>query len=448
MTNSIRCEICHDDLKELTVQLRQLHYEQHFEEGELSGIAASPSPTSPSTSTSTSSKIAKPKRWLAKPRKFFKENDVFWYPSQEGRPPPNYTPGIDPPPLFLVQVFDTDAPRSHTASKETVFIQHEAWDMTWGCGYRNFLMACACLMVHPFQPMYFPLLDDPVPPSVRNLQGWIEDAWDKGFDTEGKAQLKHLVGTRKWIGTADLWVAFSSRGIPAELVDFTDASNVQMVIDWIVNYFSPPESAGQGSRNAFQALVSTNPVTVTDKPPIILQHAGHSRSIVGYEVNRQGEVNLLAFDSGTCLPKEIREMALSLHKSASDDNDKENNKRKMNLEVSSPNPKRQRSCKFEDDEVVIVGSTVQGDDDEIIYTGSNSPLKKAEGSKSGLSGPSKSNTPGGKTFDYKGIVRHFRLGSKKLGKNKQYQILYFPMTEPLSDSEIRSRKVVTSTKIC
>ena len=35
-----------------------------------------------------------------------------------------------------------------------------------------------------------------------------------GFDPEGKGQLKKLLGTRKWIGTADIWVAFSSRGIP------------------------------------------------------------------------------------------------------------------------------------------------------------------------------------------------------------------------------------------
>lgn len=48
------------------------------------------------------------------------------------------------------------------------------------CRYRNFLMACACLMAHPLQPMYFPLLDTPTSPSIRNLQAWIEDAWKKG----------------------------------------------------------------------------------------------------------------------------------------------------------------------------------------------------------------------------------------------------------------------------
>lgn len=46
--------------------------------------------------------------------------------------------------------------------------------------YRNFLMACTALMDQPFQPMYFPLLDEPVPPSIRNFQSTIEDAWKAG----------------------------------------------------------------------------------------------------------------------------------------------------------------------------------------------------------------------------------------------------------------------------
>jgi hypothetical protein len=113
--------------------------------------------------------------------------------------------------------------------------------------YRNFLMACAALMVQPFQPTYFPLLDHPLSPGVRNLQRMIEAAWEKGdtysrcvdfvyiyfagYDAEGAAQLKRkLLGTSKWLGTAgltkltsltfyfikflDLYVAFVSRGIP------------------------------------------------------------------------------------------------------------------------------------------------------------------------------------------------------------------------------------------
>lgn len=69
--------------------------------------------------------------------------------------------------------------------------------------YRNFLMSCAALMGQDMQPLYFPLLNSPMPPGVRNLQRWIESAWAHGYDEEGAQQLKHkLIGTEKWIGTA------------------------------------------------------------------------------------------------------------------------------------------------------------------------------------------------------------------------------------------------------
>lgn len=42
------------------------------------------------------------------------------------------------------------------------------------------MMACSPLMSQTQQPLYFPLLDEPIPPGVRNLQLWIEDAWSKG----------------------------------------------------------------------------------------------------------------------------------------------------------------------------------------------------------------------------------------------------------------------------
>ena len=42
-------------------------------------------------------------------------------------------------------------------------------------------MACAALMNQQMQSIYFALLDDPIPPGVRNLQHWIEDAWKEGM---------------------------------------------------------------------------------------------------------------------------------------------------------------------------------------------------------------------------------------------------------------------------
>lgn len=85
-----------------------------------------------------------------------------------------------------------------------------------------------------------------------------------------------------------------------ELVDFDlnkHSKDAKPVVDWIVKYFSPSLSQVKVSIN--DALCGASPVTSTDKIPIILQHKGHSRTIVGYEVSGKGKVNLLAFDPGS-----------------------------------------------------------------------------------------------------------------------------------------------------
>lgn len=77
-------------------------------------------------------------------------------------------------------------------------------------------MACTALMEQPFEPTYLSLLDDGAsPPSIRNLQRDLEAAWKEGYDKIGAKDLRHsLVGTSKWIGTAELYTAFTRRRIP------------------------------------------------------------------------------------------------------------------------------------------------------------------------------------------------------------------------------------------
>jgi hypothetical protein len=41
-------------------------------------------------------------------------------------------------------------------------------------------MASGALMNQKQQPLYFPLLDSPISPSIRNLQVLIEAAWTEG----------------------------------------------------------------------------------------------------------------------------------------------------------------------------------------------------------------------------------------------------------------------------
>lgn len=99
----------------------------------------------------------------------------------------------------------------------------------------------------------------------------------------------------------------------------------QVLIDWVKRYFVSLEDREQcadekdeepanhhstplnsdGDRSAFDVLMrpETNGaglgevVRQTKKLPLILQHSGHSRTIVGYEETSRG-TNLLLFDPG------------------------------------------------------------------------------------------------------------------------------------------------------
>ena len=86
----------------------------------------------------------------------------------------------------------------------------------------------------------------------------------------------------------------------AELVEFKlESSGVQPLIDWIVAYFSSSSLSQMKDFNArkyIKGVPQGEAIRITERMPIILQHQGHSRTIVGYEVTKKGEVNLLTFD--------------------------------------------------------------------------------------------------------------------------------------------------------
>lgn len=296
-------------------------------------------------------------------------------------------------------------------------------------------MACAALMNQTFQPNYLPLLNEPISPGVRNLQAWIEDAWKAGFDKEGARELKKLVDTKKWIGTADLWVAFSYRGIPAELVDF-DLKNqprgAEVVTDWIVDYFSPKLNTVK-SANIHDALRGASPIVVTDRMPLILQHDGHSRTIIGYEMSKNKKVTLLTFDPSAVLGKDTRDTAISSWSLASSSDDRDKARKRppsSSPPAAHPRTKRARSTSM--------GMMHLDDDEEIFIVPDPQDLRPQEAMKTA------SGSVGTDKTSMRQLLDRFRLDTKKLGK-KEYQILYFPMTEPLTEKRRLGRKMVTST---
>ncbi|KAF9472771.1 DUF1671-domain-containing protein [Pholiota conissans] len=318
---SIRCNFCNDDLTILPLSGREVHYEHHLvNDSTAEGLVAEGSRAFPidldTLSKSSNSRKSRSDTIIGQkvfPKKKFSfktpKADAFWYPAQRTSPPRNYTPGLIPVlrKSLLKSHHSGQLRRAALCYDKTVHIRREIWDASWGCGYRNFLMACAALMSQTQQPMYFPLLDSPLPPSFCRCSKHTS-----GFDTDGKAELKKLIGTKKWVGTADIWVALVSRRIPAELVDFdfrNKERGPETLIDWVVEYFTPKATQTK-SANAFDSIQSY-PIVNTTKMPLILQHDGHSRTVVGYETDRNGITKLLIFDPAYHISDEIRDYAMS-----------------------------------------------------------------------------------------------------------------------------------------
>ncbi|KAK3577412.1 hypothetical protein CHS0354_032260 [Potamilus streckersoni] len=155
-------------------------------------------------------------------------------------------------------------------------------DKGWGCGYRNFQMLLSSLA---HNPTYCKVLFNGTPliPSIPKIQRLIEAAWQKGFDKQGCDQLGGQVfNTSKWIGATEIVATLSSLKIKCQLLDFHHPTGPQgthtKLFEWVKEYFEKPAMF---------------------KPPLYLQHLGHSRTIVGVEEWKDKSLRLLLFDPST-----------------------------------------------------------------------------------------------------------------------------------------------------
>ncbi|XP_076032681.1 zinc finger-containing ubiquitin peptidase 1-like [Oratosquilla oratoria] len=153
-------------------------------------------------------------------------------------------------------------------------------DKGWGCGYRNIQMMLSSLQHHTG---YFArLFSGPnMMPSLSQIQCLIEQAWRKGFDLQGCEQLGgKLSNTRKWIGATEVVTLLSSFRIRCQLIDCyrptgPDGTHPEM-FRWCLEYFSKPAEF---------------------KPPLYLQHQGHSRTVIGVEqLGGNDGIRLLVLD--------------------------------------------------------------------------------------------------------------------------------------------------------
>ncbi|KAH9030674.1 DUF1671-domain-containing protein, partial [Lactarius pseudohatsudake] len=369
--------------------------------------------------------------------------DSFWYHSLDSEPPSNHSPDLIP--LLRKTLLD---------SVQKGATRRAIWDAGWGCGHRNFMMLCAALMDQPTQAAYSSLLSAHTPPSVNSLKVLIEEAWGHGFDPEGAEGFKgKLVGRKKWIGTAELYVAFTYRGIPCQLADFdTPHRKVGPLLDWIRRYFDANSRDHQASPQEWWRGAT----------PVVYQ--GHSRTIIGYEITRDGTTNLLVFDPSVRM-RQLRDVALSSYnlsrkRDVRPNESKYSTARHVVQSLKEPfrshkkratpggrrhgdsSAKRPHSSPLGDDNVIVI------EDSEPEEGASTKVGPQSHDSRTKVEKWLVKTGENIKVLDTKKTLNLFRVDEKKLAKRDKYQVLWFPMEDPLTESDKQARREVISEHVC
>lgn len=137
-------------------------------------------------------------------------------------------------------------------------------------------------------------------PSIFQIQDLIENAWDQGIHEDGRTELGVLRGTRKYIGTPEAQTLFASLGIQWDMQTFKNrpgeppTASENRMYDAVEEYFATAPSVNMQSK-----------VRNTMRPPIYLQHQGHSMTIIGIERQPSGNRNLIVFDPSYGDPSNI-----------------------------------------------------------------------------------------------------------------------------------------------
>ncbi|XP_029452308.1 zinc finger-containing ubiquitin peptidase 1 [Rhinatrema bivittatum] len=170
-------------------------------------------------------------------------------------------------------------------------------DKGWGCGYRNFQMLLSSLLQNA---TYKDILQDYASiPCIPKIQSMIEDAWKEGFDPQGASHFNsRLQGSKAWIGACEIYSLLTCLKLKCRILDFHRATGPggthPRLFQWVWNYYCPGREEGPK-------------VVCTLKPPIYLQHQGHSRTIVGIEERKNRSFCLLIFDPG-CPAKDMQKL--------------------------------------------------------------------------------------------------------------------------------------------
>lgn len=153
------------------------------------------------------------------------------------------------------------------------------------CGYRNIQVVSSYIIGANFEGSHH---FNGKLPSVFDIQDFVEAAWDKGINRQGRIETGGIIGTRKYIGTPEAQAMFVSLGVACDAQGFK-------------NKEQPGKAEAQmlAAVEAYFQKGTCNPedrARCTTLPPIYFQHAGHSMTIIGIEKQKVGGMNLLVFD--------------------------------------------------------------------------------------------------------------------------------------------------------
>ncbi|KAJ9097242.1 hypothetical protein QFC21_004911 [Naganishia friedmannii] len=345
-------------------------------------------------------------------------------------------------------------------------------------------------------------------PRIRTIQTWMKEAWDAGmrfknldgpskfkyspvhlmiigYDPQGLKDFKgSIVGTKKWIGTAgqksfqshsseesltvifpsiDLYALAVSRGI-ASLSKIIDGNYMYTTIDASFAGeldrvdLGPIMRISIGGTNDTSKNTGQGSAIVSAKLPLILQHSGHSRTVVGYEIDDAGETSLIVFDPATSIPRGLRKTALE-HLRDNAEAAVEGfvtpggaivgKRRKLNQQSLRDMMPKSRKEGQSTDPIPVLES-----DEEMDQAGWVRKKTSASGSTEKSASKRKMSDRMHllrNSFDLasnpKATLSHFRVSLSALSKHDEYQILSFDGGALLLIEERLQRKIVTATTI-
>ncbi|CAO3650189.1 unnamed protein product [Cunninghamella blakesleeana] len=304
---------------------------------------------------------------------------------------------------------------AYLCSSFTDHISTGIMDLGWGCGYRNTQMLMTFLQrKKQAGDVILQQVSD-----IHGLQILLERAWEEGFDPQGADQLNNRVyKTRKWIGTTEVYSILCYLGIRCTILDFhrpTGPNDThEELMDWIQDYF---QSAQISTSNKNKI------VYITNRPPLYLQHSGHSRTVIGIELLKNGKRNLIMFDPG-------RRMLRSYHQKQEESHDP--TEPEDDIDESALSSINDDDDDDEDDDEVSTPKEYNENNNNNSNNNNNNSNNNNNTTSASIPSPSSSNqgfasrifsklTP--QTHLPANLLRPFRVDAKTIAKNKQYQIL-------------------------